>query len=206
MKRFFFFKRRKHWTPNQRNKTAPPKADQYPTSHFPPFHSCLSIVLKKGLTPKVCTLFMDIINSVFFLFFNLSCVWISLSLQPGTQCCHLPTLLWHCKFSLPAALFGITYTTWGPVLPTGNTLITLQTLPTASTLCHYWSSPRPNPANWQHSYYSANLTHWQHSLPLLIKSKTQCCLLATLLLLSKPRPLPALFALTDTPWNPTLPT
>ena len=33
------------WMPKQRDKTAQPKPDKYPASHFSPFNSCFSVVL-----------------------------------------------------------------------------------------------------------------------------------------------------------------
>ena len=53
-----------HWTPKQ-NQTAEPKAGKCPTSHFPPFNCCLSVV-EKGAYAGNSMLCFVVINSVLF--------------------------------------------------------------------------------------------------------------------------------------------
>ena len=59
----------RHWTPKQHNKTAQPKADMCPASHFSLFNcEKLSWCLKKGITPKIRMLCFVIINTFFLTF------------------------------------------------------------------------------------------------------------------------------------------
>ena len=75
----------KYWAPKQRNKTAQPKADKYPTSHFSSFICFLNVLYlkkkkkrekrkEKRITLKIHVLCFVLINSILL---NFLCVWVS---------------------------------------------------------------------------------------------------------------------------------